>query len=64
MIEVGTFPTSFVVLKSRFGARRVVLFGSLAHAAWFAPHSDVDLAVEGLVGELRLSNLQFPTSNL
>ena len=39
------------VLKSRFGARRVVLFGSLAHAAWFAPDSDVDLAVEGLVGE-------------
>ena len=38
-------------LKSRFGARRVVLFGSLAHAAWFAPDSDVDLAVEGLVGE-------------
>jgi predicted nucleotidyltransferase len=25
-----------------------VLFGSLAHEAWFAPDSDVDLAVEGL----------------
>jgi predicted nucleotidyltransferase len=37
-----------VVLKSRFHARRVVLFGSLAHAAWFRPDSDVDLAVEGL----------------
>lgn len=36
------------VLKTRFGARRVVLFGSLAHAAWFTPNSDVDLAVEGL----------------
>ena len=36
------------MLKSRFGARRVVLFGSLAHQAWYAPHSDVDLAVEGL----------------
>jgi len=36
------------VLKSRFGARRVVLFGSLAHAAWFTPDSDVDLVVEGL----------------
>jgi predicted nucleotidyltransferase len=35
-------------LKARFGIRRVVLFGSLAHAAWFAPDSDVDLAVEGL----------------
>ena len=36
------------VLRKRFHARRVVLFGSLAHAAWFAPDSDVDLAVEGL----------------
>jgi predicted nucleotidyltransferase len=39
------------VLKTRFGARRVVLFGSLAHAAWFTPDSDVDLAVEGLEGD-------------
>ena len=39
------------VLKSRLGARRVVLFGSLAHEAWFAADSDVDLAVEGLVGD-------------
>jgi predicted nucleotidyltransferase len=39
------------VLKTRFGARRVILFGSLAHAAWSTPDSDVDLAVEGLVGE-------------
>jgi len=37
-------------LKTRFGARRVVLFGSLAHGAWFMPDSDVDLAVEGLTG--------------
>jgi predicted nucleotidyltransferase len=36
------------LLKARFGARRVVLFGSLAHQAWFAPDSDVDLMVEGL----------------
>ena len=36
------------VLKTRFGALRVVLFGSLAHVAWFMPDSDVDLAVEGL----------------
>ena len=35
-------------LRARFAVRRVVLFGSLAHAAWFAPDSDVDLAVEGL----------------
>lgn len=38
------------LLKTRFGARRVILFGSLAHQAWFVPNSDVDLAVEGLSG--------------
>ncbi|HIC95908.1 TPA: DNA polymerase [Candidatus Bipolaricaulota bacterium] len=38
-------------LKARFGVRRVVLFGSLAHEAWFVPDSDVDLAVEGLAGD-------------
>jgi predicted nucleotidyltransferase len=38
------------LLKSRFGAQRVLLFGSLAHQGWFAPDSDVDLAVEGLRG--------------
>jgi predicted nucleotidyltransferase len=36
------------LLKSEFGARRVVAFGSLAHGAWFSPHSDIDLAVEGI----------------
>jgi predicted nucleotidyltransferase len=35
-------------LKTQFGVRRVVLFGSLAHEGWFASDSDVDLAVEGL----------------
>lgn len=35
-------------LKTRFGARRVVLFGSLTHEAWYTSDSDVDLAVEGL----------------
>ena len=39
-------------IKTRFGARRVILFGSLAHGAWFRPDSDVDLAVEGLEGEI------------
>jgi predicted nucleotidyltransferase len=38
-------------LKQRFRAQRVYLFGSLAHAAWFTPASDVDLAVEGLTGD-------------
>ena len=35
-------------LKNRFGARRVILFGSLVDTDWFTPNSDVDLAVEGL----------------
>lgn len=35
-------------LKTRFGVRRVILFGSLAHAGWFAPDSDIDIAIEGL----------------
>lgn len=39
------------MLKSRFRAQRVVLFGSLAHASWFVRDSDVDLAVEGLSSE-------------
>lgn len=39
------------MLKSRFGAQRVALFGSLAHASWFVRDSDVDLAVEGLSSE-------------
>jgi predicted nucleotidyltransferase len=35
-------------LNDTFPVRRVLLFGSLAHQGWFAPDSDVDLAVEGL----------------
>jgi len=38
------------MLMTRFGARRVVLFGSLAHPARSHSGSDVDLAVEGLSG--------------
>jgi predicted nucleotidyltransferase len=37
------------VLKNRFKAKRVILFGSLAHYAWFTEDSDVDLVVEGLM---------------
>ncbi len=36
------------VLKTRFGARRVILFGSFAHHAWFRPDADIDIAVVGL----------------
>ncbi len=35
-------------LKARCGARRVVLFGSLASERPLAPDADVDLAIEGL----------------
>jgi uncharacterized protein len=38
-------------LKSQFAVRRVILFGSLAHAASFAPDSDVDMVIEGLPPE-------------
>jgi len=34
-------------LKESFGARKVVVFGSLAHRSWFT-HSDVDLAAWGI----------------
>ncbi|MBI1925704.1 nucleotidyltransferase domain-containing protein [Candidatus Poribacteria bacterium] len=48
---LGRVREAAAVLKARFGPRRVILFGSLAHAAWFTPDSDVDVAVEGLEGD-------------
>jgi len=36
------------VLKNQVGARRVLLFGSLAQPLWFKEDSDVELAVERL----------------
>jgi len=36
------------LLKSAYGAERVILFGSLARQGIFDEHSDVDLAVQGL----------------
>jgi predicted nucleotidyltransferase len=36
------------LLKERFHAEQVMLFGSLVHGGWFSPSSDVDLAVWGL----------------
>jgi predicted nucleotidyltransferase len=48
MIRIRELATA---IKKRFGARRVILFGSLAHEEWFRTDSDVDLAVEGLSGE-------------
>lgn len=38
-------------LKKHYMVRRVVLFGSLAHAAWYMHDSDVDLAIEGLAAK-------------
>jgi len=38
------------ILKSEFGAEKVIVFGSLIHPNLFHPHSDVDLAVWGLLG--------------
>lgn len=32
------------LLREQLGATRVVVFGSLAHRAWFTPWSDIDLA--------------------
>lgn len=39
------------LLKERFGARRVILFGSLAQEGPWHDRSDIDLAVEGLPPE-------------
>jgi len=39
------------LLKERFGARRVILFGSLAGKGAWHDRSDIDLAVEGLPPE-------------
>jgi uncharacterized protein len=36
------------MLKADFGATRVIVFGSLAHGAWFTARSDIDLAAEGI----------------
>ncbi len=39
------------MLRERFGARRVIIFGSLVDPAMWHERSDVDLAVEGLSAE-------------
>lgn len=48
---VGLAKRAAAMLKTRFAVRRVILFGSLAHASWFMPDSDVDLVIEGLKDE-------------
>ncbi len=37
-----------LLLKARFGAKRVVLFGSLSQDAWLTPRSDIDLCADGI----------------
>ena len=48
---LGRCRAAAALLKTNFGARRVILFGSLAHSAWDTAASDVDLGVEGLSPE-------------
>jgi len=36
------------LLRARYGATRVLVFGSLADGAHFSAHSDIDLAAQGL----------------
>ena len=36
------------LLKRQYGASRVIVYGSVVHGYWFGPHSDIDLAVEGI----------------
>ena len=36
------------LLRSRYGATSVLVFGSLAEGDHFTPHSDIDLAVRGI----------------
>lgn len=39
------------LLRERYGASKVVLFGSLAHDAWFTSWSDIDLVAWGIPPE-------------
>jgi len=40
-----------LLLKDRFGASQVIVFGSLVHGHWFSQSSDLDLAASGLKPE-------------
>ena len=42
---------SAALLRERFGASRVVVFGSLVHEGCFSPWSDVDIAAWGILPE-------------
>lgn len=47
----GTARQAAKLLKERFGATKVLLFGSLAHNLWFSTTSDIDLAAWGIAPE-------------
>jgi predicted nucleotidyltransferase len=40
--------TTARILKEKFGASRVIAFGSLLQPDWFGPHSDLDLVTWGI----------------
>ena len=40
--------TTADLLRERFGATRIIAFGSIVHCAWFTPWSDIDLVAWGI----------------
>jgi predicted nucleotidyltransferase len=56
-------PEAVRLICAALGDRRVILYGSLATGLFFAAHSDVDLAVEGL-GDGASSRLQVALQDL
>jgi predicted nucleotidyltransferase len=60
---VARLPEARRILMERYGARTVVLFGSLA-AGEPRAHSDVDLAIEGVAPELYFAALADVTTAL
>ena len=45
---LGVAHKAAALLKERFGAKRVVLFGSLSQDSRLTPRSDIDLCAEGI----------------
>jgi uncharacterized protein len=46
------------LLKERFGAKEVILFGSLARRGSFTLYSDIDLAARGINADLYLTAME------
>ena len=49
------------MLREKFGAEKIVLFGTLAHDEWFSQWSDIDLAVLGIEPESFYAAVAFVT---